>query len=125
MTFGARLREMRLRRGFTQEQLGQKIGVAKSTLTGYEKGNREPDISKIKKILEALELEADDLLEISKKPAPRARLCGDAAQALAISSPLEQELVGIFSHLQPALQQYLLHMAKELLQTQQNLLASK
>lgn len=122
MTFGARLREMRLRRGFTQEQLGQKIGVAKSTLTGYEKGNREPDISKIKKILEALDLEADDLLEISKKPAP---LCGDAAKALAISSPLEQELVGIFSHLQPALQQYLLHMAKELLQTQQNLLASK
>lgn len=42
MEFGDRLREARVNKGLTQEQLAQKIGVAKSTLAGYEKGNREP-----------------------------------------------------------------------------------
>ena len=67
MTFGDRLRKMRLERGLTQEQLAQQIGVAKSTLTGYEKGNREPDVFKIKRILEVLDMDSDYLLGISRK----------------------------------------------------------
>lgn len=68
MSFGDRLREMRLQKGLTQEQLAQQIGVAKSTLTGYEKGNREPDVFKIKRILEVLEVDSDYLLGISRNP---------------------------------------------------------
>ena len=41
--------EQEKEKGLTQEQLADMIGVAKSTLTGYEKGNREPDVMKIKK----------------------------------------------------------------------------
>ncbi|WP_052446879.1 helix-turn-helix domain-containing protein [Candidatus Soleaferrea massiliensis] len=67
MTFGERLREARLQNGLTQEQLAQQIGVAKSTLTGYEKGNREPDVFKIKRILEVLCLDSDYLLGVSRK----------------------------------------------------------
>ena len=44
MSLNDRIKEARLRNGMTQEQLADKIGVAKSTLTGYEKGNREPNI---------------------------------------------------------------------------------
>ena len=66
MTFGDRLRDARLQKGLTQEQLAQQIGVAKSTLTGYEKGNREPDVFKIKKILEVLEVDSDYLLGIDR-----------------------------------------------------------
>ena len=68
MTFGERLKAARSQRGYTQEQLAQQIGVAKSTLTGYEKGNREPDVFKIKKIVEALNVDADYLLGIEKAP---------------------------------------------------------
>lgn len=67
IAFGDRLREARLQKGLTQEQLAQQIGVAKSTLTGYEKGNREPDVFKIKKILEALDVDSDYLLGIDRK----------------------------------------------------------
>ena len=66
MTFGDRLRDARLQKGLTQEQLAQQIGVAKSTLTGYEKGNREPGVFKIKKILEVLEVDSDYLLGIDR-----------------------------------------------------------
>ena len=64
MEFGDRLREARVNKGLTQEQLAKKIGVAKSTLAGYEKGNREPDVFKIKKIIEALGIDAERLYYI-------------------------------------------------------------
>ena len=64
-TFGERLRFFRQRKALTQEQLAQQIGVAKTTITGYEKNNREPDVIKIKKIAAALEVTGDELLGIS------------------------------------------------------------
>lgn len=61
MAFIDRLKEARLRKGFTQEQLAEKIGVAKSTYTGYEKGNREPNVNTIGKLMETLEIDANFL----------------------------------------------------------------
>lgn len=65
MTFGERLKFFREAQHMTQEQLAVAVGVAKSTITGYEKGNREPDVMKIKKIAAALKITGDDLLGIS------------------------------------------------------------
>lgn len=63
MGFKERLKEARLSKGLTQEYLAEQIGVAKSTLTGYEKGNREPDMAKITKIIEILDINADFLFQ--------------------------------------------------------------
>lgn len=67
MDFGERLKYFREKKGLTQQQLADSIGVAKSTITGYEKGNREPDVLKIKKILLSLNITANDLLGINIK----------------------------------------------------------
>ena len=64
MGFGDRLREARISKGMTQEQLAREIGVAKSTITGYEKGNREPYLFKIKRIIEALDIDEEYLFAI-------------------------------------------------------------
>ncbi len=64
MTFGERLKFFRENKQLTQEQLAEMIGVAKSTITGYEKNNREPDVLKIKKLAYALDITGDDLLGI-------------------------------------------------------------
>lgn len=64
MTFGERLKFFRENKKLTQEQLAEMIGVAKSTITGYEKNNREPDVLKIKKLAYALDITGDDLLGI-------------------------------------------------------------
>ncbi len=62
MNFGSRLKCARVAAGYTQTELGKLVGVAKSTLAGYEKGNREPDVLKIKKIAQSLGVSADYLI---------------------------------------------------------------
>lgn len=64
MSFGDNLKKARLEKGLTQEELAKMIGVAKSTLTGYERGNREPDVLKIKKLAKILDIDANTLIGI-------------------------------------------------------------
>lgn len=50
------LRNQRIRNGFTQEYLAKRLGIARVTLTQYERGLREPDVQilvKLKKVLGA------------------------------------------------------------------------
>lgn len=61
MAFEDRLKEARLQKGFTQEQIAEKIGVAKSTYTGYEKGNREPNVNTIGILMKELGVDANFL----------------------------------------------------------------
>lgn len=61
MAFADRLKEARLKKRYTQEQIAEKIGVAKSTYTGYEKGNREPNVYMIGKLMEELNVDANFL----------------------------------------------------------------
>jgi len=61
MSFYDRLKESRVNAGYTQEQLAQKIGVAKSTLSGYESGNRDPSMYTISKMMEILNIDANYL----------------------------------------------------------------
>lgn len=66
MTFGERLRRFRKENGMTQEHLANCIGVAKTTITGYEKNSREPNVIRIAKLAEALGVTGNDLLGIEK-----------------------------------------------------------
>ncbi len=61
MGFKERLKEARLMNNMTQEQVAEKIGVAKSTFTGYEKGNSEPNMITISKIMNVLKIDANYL----------------------------------------------------------------
>ena len=62
MSLHERIKEARLRRGITQEQLGALIGVAKTTITGYEK-NREPTAAKVGEIADALGVDVNFLFQ--------------------------------------------------------------
>lgn len=61
MSFYDKLKEARISAGLTQEQLAQKIGIAKSTSSGYESGNRDPSMFTISKIIDALKVDANFL----------------------------------------------------------------
>lgn len=61
MSFYDRLKESRINAGYTQEQLANKLGVAKSTLSGYESGNRDPSMYTISKMMEILNVDANFL----------------------------------------------------------------
>lgn len=61
MSFRSRLKEARKNRKMTQTQLGDAIGVAKSTIASYELGNSHPDVSKIQEIISVLGIDANYL----------------------------------------------------------------
>lgn len=62
MSLHDRIKEARKKRGLTQEQLGSLIGVAKTTITGYEK-NREPTAAKLGEIADALGVDVNFLYQ--------------------------------------------------------------
>ena len=48
--FGIRLKYLRTQDGLTQTELGHALEIAKSTISMYESGKREPDFETIEKI---------------------------------------------------------------------------
>ena len=63
MSLNDRIKEARLNAKLTQEQLAQIVGVAKSTITGYEKGNRIPTATMIGEIATATKVDANFLYQ--------------------------------------------------------------
>lgn len=59
---GKRVRELRIKRGLSQQDLGLAVGVTKVSICGYENGSRVPNLDKLVKIAEALETTTDYLL---------------------------------------------------------------
>ena len=64
MGFADKIKEARLKRNLTQEQLAELIGVHPRTYRNYETGKTVPRIQVIRKICIALKTSSDDLLEI-------------------------------------------------------------
>jgi transcriptional regulator with XRE-family HTH domain len=64
MAFPAKLKELRLARNLTQEQLAELIGISIKAYRNYESGKTVPRIPVIRKLVIALETTADELLEI-------------------------------------------------------------
>ena len=66
--FNENLKVARERKGLSQKDISESIGVAKSTYSLYESGNREPNVQTIKKIADTLNVSADELLGIDDEP---------------------------------------------------------
>ncbi|ADI25302.1 XRE family transcriptional regulator [Geobacillus subterraneus] len=62
MSFPQRLRMLRKAKGLTQEELGRKVNVTKVSISGYESGNRTPDMDTLKALADALDVSIDYLL---------------------------------------------------------------
>lgn len=76
--FNENLKEARIKSGLSQKEVSENIGVAKSTYSLYESGNREPNVNAIKKIADVLNVSVDTLLGIDEEPTTMAaRFDGD------------------------------------------------
>lgn len=58
-----KLKEYRKRVGLTQSELGKLVGVAKSSISQYESGSREPDFETLKKFADVLGVTVGMLLD--------------------------------------------------------------
>lgn len=62
-SFGLRLVEVRKSRGFSQEKLALESGIARSYLSGVERGKRNIALINIYKLAKTLDVPASTLLE--------------------------------------------------------------
>lgn len=60
--FNSRLREMRIKRGFTQQQMADSISVALRSYQCYETGTRKPSFELLVNIADVLNISTDYLL---------------------------------------------------------------
>ena len=59
---GTNIKAVRLKRGMSQQELADAIGVTKSTISKYEKGQREPKYNVLRGIAAALGVDWTDLV---------------------------------------------------------------
>src|SRR2546430_6603534 len=60
-TPGEILKEARLKKGWTQDELTRKAGLGKNTYPKIERGISQPDPSSIKKLLKVLDIQSSDI----------------------------------------------------------------
>lgn len=65
--FKDNLVSMRKMHGYSQEELAEKIGVSRQTLSKYEVGESLPDIEKCRLLANALDVSIDDLVNYNKE----------------------------------------------------------
>lgn len=62
MLLGIRIREIRLQKHLTQQQLSDLVGVSKAMICFYEKGTKKPNMKTFNKIVDGLATTSDYLL---------------------------------------------------------------
>lgn len=62
MIIGSRIKEERIKRGLSQQQLGDLLDVTKVSVCGYENGTRTPTMETFMKLMEVLDMSPDYLL---------------------------------------------------------------
>jgi len=67
VNFGTKLKALRTSQKLTQQQLAERIGVAKSVVSYYESGDRYPSYDVLIKIAHIFHTTTDFLLDVSRE----------------------------------------------------------
>ena len=59
------LKESREKKGLSQTELANRVGLKQTTISQYENGFRKPNLSMAKKLADALEISLDDFACLS------------------------------------------------------------
>ena len=61
---GDRIKELRKKKGYTQQHVADITGIKVTAICHYEKGNRVPNIRNLIKIASALECDINEIINI-------------------------------------------------------------
>lgn len=99
MNIGQTIKEARIAKGLTQEELGKLVGVQKSAVAKWENG-RVINIkrSSLQRIAIALDIKGSDLIDdiapIQEKPADNGELTDNQRELIAFAKTLSEEQAG-------------------------------
>lgn len=60
-----RLRQLRLEHGYTMEEIGKKIGIAKSSYASYESKYRRPPLERLRQLSKVYDVSVDYILGLT------------------------------------------------------------
>lgn len=96
------IKSLRKAKKITQKQLGDVLGVAESTISMYESGNRQPDVDTMRKIADYFNVTIDYLI-------------GGENISSSDKDELDEKIIKIFGSLSEADQAQILDYARYLL----------
>lgn len=59
------IKRIQRKKGFSQTELGNRVGLKQTTISQYENGSRKPNLTVAKKLADALEMTLDDFICLS------------------------------------------------------------
>ena len=86
--FGKRLRNLRLKKGYKQSQLGDILNISASAVGMYERGQRQPSVDLILKLSKVFSVSADYLLGTAESPASVEEILKQIYNSLSTASGL-------------------------------------
>jgi len=91
MTMGDRLRELRLRKSISQEEVARQIGITRSAYSHYEINNRQPVYETLKKLAVLFNVSLDYIIggEQSTKADPQ--VMPEALEIIRILNNMDQD----------------------------------
>ena len=85
---GNRLKTLRLRKGLSQKELARQVGVTKSTISAYEKGDRKPPYENLVLLARIFHVSTDYLLGATRNSGTNLDLSGLTESQIALLSAL-------------------------------------
>ena len=70
MLLSEKILMLRKKQGWSQEELAEKLGVSRQSVSKWESASASPDISKLVEIADIFEVSTDYLLKDTDTPAP-------------------------------------------------------
>ena len=122
--FAKRLKILRTNHHYTQSDIAEKLNIAKSTIAGYEKGFRKPQINTLNQLAEIFHTSTDYLLGLTDDPTPK-EPTNDLAELLKLPDytykgiKLEDKDLDVIIHLLEQMTDYKKH-TKEAEQEKEN-----
>lgn len=62
MNIGTNIKAIRKSRGLTQEEVAERMGLVKATISSWETGRTRPNMSKLEELCEALNCQKSDIV---------------------------------------------------------------
>ena len=85
---GKNIRELRLRAGFSQDELAERLFVTRQTVSNYENGRTRPDVEQILHLAEIFSADANAVLYGPPVPESRRRYDRNAVDWLSSAPPM-------------------------------------
>ncbi len=92
------LKELRIEKGLTQEQVAEKLFLTRQAISAYESGKRQPSIDILMKLAQVYEVDVETILYGKREIIEKKRI-KYVAVAVVILFSLLQVLTGLFSTL--------------------------